>query len=675
VTRTVLAPILLVVVLLMSASTPSSAPAELVSFPPTQAGWPGAYHDETDIAPYLAFHKARAVSRINASRTVPTSNQNAYDVHFYALDLTLDPSDSTITGSVRIDARVLSGPLVVMELDLYDNMEVDAVEAGGMATTFSRIGDILTVVLNRPYVASEEVEVIVDYHGTPEGDIYFRYFNFDTVLGDPMIWSLSEPFGARSWWPCKDYPSDKADSVDVRVTTPSGLITASNGLRSSIFDNGTVAITEWQERYPISTYLVFVSSYPYFTFSDWYVHGPTDSMEIQFYGFTDSTSLSPHTSKVRTMMGAFADIFGEYPFINEKYGQAAFNSGGGMEHQTCSNLSDFANEALISHELAHQWWGDAITCSSFNHIWLNEGFATYAEALWFEAKSGYAAYKADLDNNKVFTGGTIYVSDESNVDRVFLPTLSYNKPSWVLHMLRHIMGDNNFFAALVEYRQNHDFSTATTEDFQAACEVVSGLDLDRFFQQWIYGERYPRYKYGWLSRSTPSGYELSVEIEQVQTWQLFTMPIDIRVVTSSGTQTFVVQDSLARQVFQFNLTEAPLSVSLDPDEWILRTVVFDQSGVEDSAAPAPLQLSVSANPTSGPVRMSLSLPVDGEVEFAVFDVMGGLITHELQSCTAGPVDFTWDIKDLSGSSVPAGVFWVVVQTPIGRTSKRLVVVR
>lgn len=606
--------------------------------------------------------------------TAPTPNQLAYDARFYDLDLSLSPTTATLTGTVSMSALVTFGPLLMVDLDLYNSMVVDAVSANGVTTTFTRVGNVLTVILNRSHMAGEEFTVAVQYHGTPTGDS----FGFDTHNSDAMIWTLSQPFGARTWWPCKDHPSDKADSVDIRVTVPSGLVTASNGTNISSTDNGTVTVSHWQVRYPIATYLVSLAIHPYLTYSDWYAFAPSDSMEIQFYMFPDTlVGTRMNNAKIKTMLEAFADQFGEYPFIEEKYGQAHYTTGGGMEHQTCSSLSSFLSEVLNAHELGHQWWGDMITCRSFNHIWLNEGFATYAEALWAEASQGSSAYQASMAAKKYTGPGTIYVSDETNESLVFHTGRSYHKASWVLHMLRHVLGDSLFTAALAEYRSAHAFGTAVTEDFQHACETVSGKDLTRFFQQWIYGERYPQYRFGWLSRVVTGGYEVIIRIEQIQSWQLFSMPIDVQVTTDSGTYTFTALDSLPEQVFSFFVPVSPTAVELDPDEWILRTLESNQSAVAEPDIQVGPEISVaSPNPFHRTTKLQFWLPVATDVRAMIFNAQGKLVCRLFDGRRqAGFQEVNWSGVDDQGRQLPAGIYWAAIDALGSRLTRKLVRMR
>jgi cytochrome c1 len=497
-----------------------------------------------------------------------TPNQLAYDVNWYDLDLTFNPPGQQVSGTVRVRAKVLSGPLSTLDLDLNASMGVTAVTSAGVPATFTRPGDLLSVSLDRAYATGELVDVRVTYAGTPvQGS-----FGYTLANGRQLIWSLSEPYGARTWWPCKDLPADKADSVTIRYTVPSGLITASNGTQLSATDNGTQAVTRWRESHPISTYLVSIASYPYTHTLDWYRPSPTDSMRIDFFNYPETAGgVAAVQGKVKTMLGAYAARFGPYPFQDEKYGHAQFQFSGGMEHQTCTSLGAFA-EFIVAHELGHQWWGDLVTCRDFHHVWLNEGFATYMEAIWAESQGGPAAYHADLDLNKYYGPGSVYVPNDQDESRIFDSNLSYDKASWVLHMLRHVLGDATFFNAMLQYRATNAYGTATTEVFRAACEAASGRNLTQFFQQWVYGERYPVYRATWTSHAAGGGYDVALTLEQRQSWQRFTMPVDVRVTTNAGPRDFVVPDSLASQSFTLHVDAQPVALDLDADDWILKQV-------------------------------------------------------------------------------------------------------
>jgi len=558
---------LLAPIALLAGLAPTGVGAAPLRFPPTPNG-PPEWRDERDVAPFLAAWKAEGLRRARAMRRAATPNQAAWDARGYDLDLTFTPVGAQVAGTVRVQATVTGGPISTLDLDLLANMVVDGVQAGGAPTSFTRLGDVLTVNLDRAYADGEAVDVRVTYHGTPTGGS----FGFSITNGRQLIWSLSEPYGARSWWPCKDAPEDKADSVSIRFTVPTGLTTASNGTLVSSSDDGLHAVTHWRETHPIATYLVSIASYPYTHSVDWYKRTPTDSMRIDFYNYPESVvGVTAVQARVKDMLAAFETRYGPYPFFDEKYGHAQFNFGGGMEHQTCTSIGAFP-EFVVAHELAHQWWGDLVTCRDFHHVWLNEGFATYGEALWAESQGGAAAYHADLALNRFYGPGSVWVPDDQDEARIFDSNLSYDKGSWVLHMLRHVLGDGPFFAGLAQYRLDHAYGTAVTEDLQAAFEAVSGRDLTKYFQQWVYGERYPVYRARWTSAPVAGGHDVTLTLEQRQAWALFTMPVDVRVETTAGPRDFVLQDSLALQVHVLHVDAQPTAVVLDPDDWILKQV-------------------------------------------------------------------------------------------------------
>lgn len=514
--------------------------------------------------------EARAKAELAAGMAVLAAAadpaQQDYDVHHYDLALDLDPVMQWLEGTVRIGAAAVADTIDAVVLDLSDEMIVDGTAAGGASTSFSRAGDLLTVQLDRPYAAGDTFSVTIDYLGNPAG----QSFGWDQFEGEDLIWTLSEPFGAREWWPCKDVNTDKADSLDIRVTVPSELIVASNGLLQSDSTAGDRRTFHWRTRHPIATYLVSVTAHPYAVFTDWYT--PLDggpAMPVQNFVFPGFVSLvEPNLGLTPQMLTVFAEAFGEYPFVDEKYGHAQFDWGGGMEHQTITSFGAWS-EDLISHELAHQWWGDDVTCADFHHIWLNEGFAVWCEAFWKERTEGVATYRAYMDAAAYYGAGTIHVPDLTDWTRIFDWNLTYNKSSWVVHMLRGVLGDDDFFAGLSAYRAAFSGGSATTEQFRDVMEQVSGRDLDAFFQQWIYREYYPIYDWTWRAVPLGGSGRVDIEIRQIQDWDVFAMPVPVRVTTDRGVFDFKAENDAREQGFSFPVSGVVLDVELDPDGWIL----------------------------------------------------------------------------------------------------------
>jgi len=514
------------------------------------------------------------------------ANQDDYDALYYGLNLTINDTNETVRGWVDMEAESEIDGLTLVTLNLIDSLTVDSVKSGNTSLTFSHSDNLIDITLDGTYNTGEKFLVSVFYHGHPQPG-GFQAFTFETYNDYPMISSLSEPFFARNWWPCKDFPHDKADSADINITVRPDLVVASNGtLRDTLTNPDGSRTYKWHESYPITTYLISVAIYPYSEFSYYYNYSPADSMEVRYYVFPDYLETAQaHYLVTVPAIEYFAEAFGEYPFLSEKYGMAHFKWGGAMEHQTCTTIIYwYYSWALIAHELAHQWWGDYITCRDWHHIWLNEGFASYSEALFREHYYGEAAYHEHMEFMKWVEGGTVYVEDTTDVWAIF-DLIVYDKGAWVLHMLRHVVGDSTFFDILRSYYSDPRFAhgTAITDDFQGVCEDVYGGDLDWFFQEWIYGEYRPSYRYSWASDTSFEGYEVYLHIHQIQPSepQVFTMPIDITIkdTISAVETTLVVFNNMRSEDFKLTVDVLPQKLELDKDDWILKTSIEESYGL------------------------------------------------------------------------------------------------
>jgi aminopeptidase N len=408
-------------------------------------------------------------------------------------------------------------------------------------------------------------------------------------------------------------------------------------------------------------------------------------MEVHSYVLPPNEDVVDATaSKAIEAIRIFSEIFGPYPFLKEKYGHAEFGWGGGMEHQTITSMGGWSTR-LIVHELAHQWWGDMITCRNFHHIWLNEGFATYSEALYWEKTEGQSAYFQDMNSKRYLGSGSIYVQDLSNRSRIFHYGLSYMKSAWVLHMLRHVVGDETFFQILQTYYADPRFQhgSAVTEDFQEICEAVSGMNLAWFFQQWIYGEYYPVYSFNWHVKNSSAGrYWIDLTIEQrAKENFLFRMPIDVNIHTDLGDTTIVVWDSLEVQKFQIELPDKPFYMLLDQHGWILKEVYQPaQYGLEpflEQNFPNPFYL-VNRQKSDSPISTIISYQINhsADVKLTIYNILGQKVcelVNERQLPHYYPV--FWDGKDDNGNVVTSGIYFYVLETGLYRKSKKLMVLR
>ncbi len=521
-------------------------------------------------------------SRFLATTTPAASaGSSTLDVLYYGLDIRVSVFSASLAGSVLVRARAVTGGINTMSLDLAGRMVVDSVRSGGTRLPVTRFPSSFTAQLSRTYNEGEIVEAEVYYHGTPD-PTGFGSFLFGAHTDGPWVWSLSQPYGARDWWPCKDHPLDKADSADIRITVPAPLKVGSNGLLRTIRQNPNGTLTyEWAEHYPIATYLISVAIADFAVFSHWYRYSPTDSLEILNYVLPQHlASAQPKLALTVDMLRVFEGLFGPYPFLKEKYGHSEFGRGGAMEHQTMTSTTTF-EEDVIAHELAHQWFGDMITCATWQDLWLNEGFATYSESLYREVQYGPDEYHRLIRarmTSALTASGTLFVQDTSSVANLFAPNRVYAKGASLLHMLRHVLGDEVFFRALHNYAADArlQYGTASTADFQSACEAAAGRSLAWFFSQWVYGEKYPRYEARWTAEPEEERFRISLTIHQetrTSNPAFFTMPVDIRLSDESRDTTLVLFHETNDQEFTFTTAFRPERLDLDPDQWILREVI------------------------------------------------------------------------------------------------------
>lgn len=511
-----------------------------------------------------------------------------------------------------------------------------------------------TVTLDRAYNAGEEFTVRVDYSGEPASRGFGSIF-VGTQNGVDLAASLSEPYYAATWWPVKDgdvfLPGNNADKFtgSIAITVPSALKGVANGLLTSV-TNPAAGKTRyrWTTNYQTAPYLFAFSATNY---NQWAVNysyplqgGGTGTMPVQFsiYPSSDTPGNRAAWEQTVQMLTTYRSFYGEYPFVNEKYGIYQFPFGGGMEHQTYTGQGTFS-ESVTAHELGHQWWGDNVTCKLWNDIWLNEGFATYTEALWYERKPGSTGQPALVSAMNArrpnAVDDSVYVYDVSNLNRIFSGTFTYNKGGWALHQLRHVMGDAAFFQALAQYRAAYQGSAAVTDDFVAVCSAVAGQDLTWFFRQWIYGIGAPQYQYGWTNATINGQPYLRLSVAQTQdsTWPgggaplgYFRMPVDVRITTAGGSTTSLVNNAARQQWFLIPVTQAVTGIALDPDTWILET-----GKTATTYTPGPVKV-VSATP--GPSAVLSSAPAQLEVGFSD-QVLPGTSNFVLTG-PGGPVSLT-----------------------------------
>jgi aminopeptidase N len=593
---------------------------------------------------------------------------NDYNLVYHRCQWTLDPAINFIAGSVTTYFKPLISSFATLHFDLSDSLVTDSVLYHGSALSFVHgkgNNNLLTIQFAGTLAPNILDSVVVYYHGIPPPSGFGSFYQ-GSHKGAPVIWTLSEPYGARDWWPCKQNLLDKIDSLDVLVTVPAANRVAGNGVLLSEVLNGNTKTVHWKTRYPIAAYLVAVAVTNYVQYSH-YLKLPTgDSLEVLNYVYPEDLALAKSsTPQILKTMALYDSLTITYPFYKEKYGHAEFGWGGGMEHQTMSFVSGFSN-TLISHECAHQWFGDRITLGSWQDIWLNEGFATYFEALTEERyfPGNWMTWKKNtiLDAAKE-PHGSVLCDDTTRVWRIFSGSLSYSKGAYVLHMLRWKLGDVLFFKALQNYLNDPQlaYKYARTPDLVKHLEQTSGQNLTTFFRQWYYKRGLPSYQIEWKQQ----GPAVQLTIGQTQSdtsVSFFEMPVPIRFTGGGRDTTVVFNHTYSGQVFSLNLNFRVDFLSFDPDLHLLsvNNVVRETKGPQTLAE----SFAVYPNPGSGLIQI-LNNDAANPVQFIeLFDVPGNFVQrYDMRGALS--------LMQIDLSLLAAGTYELRINTDKGVVVKKL----
>lgn len=449
----------------------------------------------------LALWKAKQYKQIhNPNARLNSAAGNNYEIFYSQFFWKVDPSVRFIEGKISHYFTILQ-PTNTLVLDCSNALTIDSIFFKNGKVTYIHQSDAINIQLNNTLTTGTKDSITIFYKGVP-GNSGFGSFIQTTHQNVPVIWTLSEPYGAKDWWPCRNGLDDKIDSIDIFITHPKLYKSTSNGVLQYEQDNGNnTTTTFYKHRYPIATYLIAFSVTNFTVFKDTVQLGNNILPFVSYVYPESEQNFKAATYKVLDAMQLFNEAFGTYPFIKEHYGHTQFGWGGGMEHQTNSFLS-IPDANLIAHELAHQWFGNMVTCKSWKDIWINEGFATFAANYYLE-KFDTARFNELLNQHLTSIvsqpNGSVYVYDTTNVNNIFNGRLSYNKAGYVLRMLRFTLGDSLFFKALKSFLHQPGFehSFASTADFKNVLESVTKQNFTWFFNQWIFGEGHPSFIIKW----------------------------------------------------------------------------------------------------------------------------------------------------------------------------------
>ena len=589
-------------------------------------------------------------------------NSNAslnFDIHYISCNWNIDPAVRYIQGNIKFGFTITEKTNSIT-FDLANELIVDSIRNKNSKLPFSRPSNN-SVVINLVNTLDKNTkdELTIFYKGIPPAaNSPFSTFTNSSHAGVPVIWTLSEPYGGKDWWPCKNGLNDKADSIDVSITTPDQYTSSSNGLLIKETVVGGKRTTSWKHRYPIATYLIAVAVTNYTIIKDSVQLG-SKWLPIMEHAYPERVNEFKNAASItKRTMQLLHNTFTPYPFINERYGHTQFGFGGGMEHQTNSFMYNM-NETLIVHELAHQWFGDKITCGSWKDIWLNEGFATFCTNFniekFYRESELLSIYKSQINFITSNKRGTVYVDDTTSVSRIFDSRLTYTKGGWVLQMLRWKLGDENFFKAVKNYLEDPAlaYRYAYTADLKKHFENTSGKNLDEFFKDWIYGHGYPSYQLKWnaLGKSW-----VNLTLSQTTSdsnVNFFEMPVPIRFKNRIRDTTIIIEHQKNGQAEFVNIGFIPDSAFIDPK---LKIISANNTVEKTQEASNNDNVIVFPNPVKNSFNVLISDMKEGALKLSLFNSTGQVVWSKTNENFKGAELFNIP----SGNLIP-GIYWLSIR--------------
>lgn len=601
---------------------------------------------------------------------------NNYDVKFYHLNLDVERTTTYISGWV-LTLAVFKTNADTFAFELHKDLSIDSVFSGTQKISFSHIANMGYAIPPSSFIAGNISDIKIYYHGTPTAlgtsAIGTAFTNATDWQYKTMVtYSLSQPYSAYEWWPCKQSLQDKIDSSYFYITTDSANKAGSNGLLKNTVVVGDKKRYEWQQIYPIDYYLISVAVAKYIDYSFYAYPINTPPILIQNYIYDTPAAIiniKPLLAKTKGIMELYCQLFGPYVFAAEKYGHCMTTIGGGMEHQTMTSLGSYGFE-LIAHELGHQWFGDAVTCATWKDIWVNEGFATYSAYLAYEYLDPANAPKYMINSHDVVISGadgSIWIDDTSIVSRIFNGRLTYQKGCSMIHSIRfELNNDTVFFNVLKLYINRFKGGTATALDFKKVLEELSGKDFTQFYNQWFYGEGYPFFNLRW----NQLGNKLHIINKQTtsasRSISLFITPLEYKIKTSLGDT--IIRISMQSNIhdMQIAVNGTVLSVEVDPNNWLIC-----ESTVKKDPNIYLLGLASNASNTShiylypNPATQKFNIEMEGSIfiNMLVYDEQGRVVKY-----------FEAYEKDgFNCEALHAGFYIVQINTKNGKQLMRLLI--
>jgi aminopeptidase N len=639
---------------------------------------------------WCSYKKTHGTRVLESGWDSPNTPKHTFDVLKYTLNLDIrscfiSPYPKSYTAYEIIQFRIDTVLNQIQLNAVNTSLQINSVSLNGVSFTHS--SNVLTITLDRTYNPNEVAQVRIDFQHLNVSDQAFYASNGGVFTDCP-------PEGARKWFPCFDKPYDKA-LFELTVKVPANAKLGSNGSLNDSTVAGDSLFYHWISRDPIATYLMVMTAKVNYNLNIIYWHklsNPLDSIPMRFY-YNNAENPASIMNIINDMTTYYSQKFGEYPF--EKGGfTTAPTSGfmwGGMENQTlitfCQNCW---NANLTSHEYAHMWFGDMITCGTWADVWLNEGFATYCEALWYEHTGGYSSYKSAINNDANY-----YISQNPHwpiwnpqwavitpdINTLYNTAITYDKGACVLHMLRYTLGDTLFFACIKNYATdttNFKNKGAVTDDFATSISTTAGQDLTWFINEWVKLVDHPIYQNVYQFTNSGSNWSVGFQANQIQTTTPFhKMPIVLKITFTSGPDTSIrVMNDTNNQAWWWTFTRQPSTFAFDPNNDIVLKQGGTSPGVigiqNEQQIPFVFELHQNyPNPFNPVTRINYDIPKRSVVTIKIYNILGQLVAQPLNEVKV-PGKYT---LDFDASTLASGVYYYEIKAGAFSDTKKMVLVK
>jgi aminopeptidase N len=598
-----------------------------------------------------------------------------YDVNFYFLDLEIERTSNAVAGNAEIHVTSETAVLDTFLIELEEDLVITEIRLNDLTPMpFTRDGSAIIVPVS--FGMGDAFFMSIDYSGSaapggggPFGDDGMNNDYHGPTASD-VTFSISVPFYAYEWFPCKQSLTDKADSSYVFITTDETNLAGSNGLLTDVVDlPGAKKRFEWKSSNPIAYYLISVAVAQYVEHTLMAeTFGAPAPIPVQSYFWDYPAEMDDYeagAAETVRFLEHFSELLGGYPFDNEKYGYTMAPIGGAMEHQTMTTTGFFSRR-IISHELGHQWFGNHVTCATWTDMWLKEGLTSYMEDLAIEEfyPLEFDSYMINRHNIiKSEPGGSVHVEDTLDLSDIYDNRLTYTKGPAILHTLRFLINDDTvFFEVLKTYLNTHGGGSAYTTDFKEILETITGEDYTFFFDQWYFGEGYPIYSIDYSQLGTDVGIELSQTNAYWDGVDLFTNDVEIRLTGSGYSEVFTMSSVNAASTFHaFTFPVEIFAIEIDPNNWIINS---NGTIIEGGAAAKLKKENGSIIPIIYPNPATNFLTVElGEDEVYPFEIYNPLGALQLKG------EISNDKNQIDLSTLTTGSYILKINGTVQRFNK------